>query len=174
MCYFAEKGMRTFADWLCCYNNLHVGPGLEALETRETFTPKMYPYPGGELALLAPLSNRDRRGALQPRQRGVRNAKKRCGRGEHCVHDVPRRRRHQDTGPSHRKLPALQNHPGLRHQRSLSMLNEMPCGEGRVVLYTKGNEASAMRRLVQRLQDGRRCAFAVVDIQIPGDLWPKF
>lgn len=67
-----------------------------------------------------------------------------------------------------------QNHPGLRHQRSLSMLNEMPCGKGKDVLYTKGNEASAMKRLVQRLQDGRRCGFAVVDIQIPGDLWTKF
>ena len=29
---FKEKGMCTFADWLCYYNNLDVAPGLEALE----------------------------------------------------------------------------------------------------------------------------------------------
>jgi hypothetical protein len=34
---FKEKGMRTFADWLCYYNNLDVAPGLEALEKMRTF-----------------------------------------------------------------------------------------------------------------------------------------
>ena len=29
---FKEKGMQTFADWLRYYNDLHVAPGLEALE----------------------------------------------------------------------------------------------------------------------------------------------
>jgi len=30
-------GMRTFADWLCYYNNVDVAPGLEALEKMKTF-----------------------------------------------------------------------------------------------------------------------------------------
>ncbi|KAL9963464.1 hypothetical protein ACROYT_G026975 [Oculina patagonica] len=34
---FAEKGMRTFADWLRYYNNLDVSPGLEALEKMKAF-----------------------------------------------------------------------------------------------------------------------------------------
>lgn len=29
--------MRSFADWLCYYNNLDVAPGLEALEKMRTF-----------------------------------------------------------------------------------------------------------------------------------------
>ena len=29
--------MRTFADWLRCYNNLGMGPGLEALEKMRVF-----------------------------------------------------------------------------------------------------------------------------------------
>ena len=34
---FKEKGMCTFADWLCYYNNLDVAPGLEALEKMRAF-----------------------------------------------------------------------------------------------------------------------------------------
>jgi len=34
---FKEQGMRTFGDWLCYYNNLDVGPGLEALEKMKSF-----------------------------------------------------------------------------------------------------------------------------------------
>ena len=34
---FAEKGMRTFADWLHYYNNLDMAPGLEALEKMTAF-----------------------------------------------------------------------------------------------------------------------------------------
>ena len=34
---FAEKGMRSFADWLRYYNNLDVAPGLETLETMQAF-----------------------------------------------------------------------------------------------------------------------------------------
>ena len=34
---FQERGMKTFADWLRYYNNLDVGPFLEALETMRGF-----------------------------------------------------------------------------------------------------------------------------------------
>ena len=34
---FQERGMQTFADWLRYYNNLDVGPFLEALETMRGF-----------------------------------------------------------------------------------------------------------------------------------------
>ena len=34
---FKEKGMQTFADWLCYYNNLDVAPGLEALDKMKVF-----------------------------------------------------------------------------------------------------------------------------------------
>ena len=34
---FKEKGLHTFADWLRYYNNLDVGPALEALEKMRTF-----------------------------------------------------------------------------------------------------------------------------------------
>ena len=34
---FKEKGMRTFKDWLCYYNNPHVEPGLEAIEKMRNF-----------------------------------------------------------------------------------------------------------------------------------------
>ena len=36
-CLFKEKGMRTFADWLCYYNNHDVAPSLEALERMRSF-----------------------------------------------------------------------------------------------------------------------------------------
>ena len=34
---FQERGMKTFADWLRYYNNLDVGPFVEALETMRGF-----------------------------------------------------------------------------------------------------------------------------------------
>ena len=34
---FKQKDMRTFEDWLRYYNNLDVGPGLEALEKMRAF-----------------------------------------------------------------------------------------------------------------------------------------
>ena len=37
---FKEKGMKTFADWLRYYNNLHVEPALEALEKMRAFYTK--------------------------------------------------------------------------------------------------------------------------------------
>ena len=36
-CVFRERGMKTFADWLKYYNNLDVGPFLEALEKMRGF-----------------------------------------------------------------------------------------------------------------------------------------
>ena len=173
--------MRTFADWLCYYNNLNVAPGLEALErTRAFYTEKRIDIlkdavsiPGVSLHYL--LRGAVERGAelYSPGKEVYKMLKGTVVGGPSLVFT-----RYQKVGVT--KIRSHQTAEPRLCQRILgydanalylsTMLEEMPCGEEKVVHYTGGWTVGAVPHLAQRLKNRTWFGFAEVDIEIPEPL----
>ena len=179
---FKEKGMRTFADWLRYYNNLNVGPGLEALEKMRAFyTDKgidilkdAVSIPGVSLHYLL-------RGCVERGADLYSLGKEAYDMLKEAVVGGPSLvfARYHEVGVtkirSHRiEEPRLCKNIVGYDANALylsTMLRDMPCGKGMVVHY---NNEAASPILTQRIKDGKWFGFAEVDIEIPKNLWPKF
>ena len=179
---FKEKGMCTFADWLHCYNNLDVAPGLEALEKMCAFYTEKgidilkdaVSIPGVSLHyLLRGCVERDA-DLYSPCEEAYEMLKEAVVGGPSLVFT-----RYHEVGvtkiTSHRiaKPRFCKNILGYDANALYlsTMLRDMPCGKGRVVHYN--NEAAAPI-LTQRLKEEKWFGFAEVDIEIPEHLHPKF
>ena len=182
---FKEKGMRTFADWLRCYNNLNGAPGLEALERMRSFYTEKgidilkdaVSIPGVSLHYL--LRGAVERGAgLYSPGKGAYEMLKGAVVGRPSLvftryHEVgvTKIRSHQTVEP--RLCQRIFGYDANALYLS-TMLEEMPCGKEKVVHYTGGWAARAAPHLAQRLKNGTWFGFAEVDIEIPEPLRPKF
>ena len=175
---FREKGMRTFRHWLEYYNNLDVGPGLEALEKMRVFYSSKgidilkdaVSLPGVSLHYLL-------RGALErgeefwsPSSEAYNLLKKGMVGGPSIVF-----KRHHEAGvtkirPHRVKTPKTCAKIVGYDANALyfsAMARDMPGGKGEVVVY---DQQEGLERV--RMDDW--FGFAEVDIQIPKSLWAKF
>ena len=176
---FCEKGMRTFRDWLEYYNNLDVGPGLEALEKMRSFyfnkgidiLKDAVSLPGVSLHYLL-------RGALErgeefwsPSSEAYNLLKKGMVGGPSIVF-----KRYHEAGvtkirPHRVKKPKTCAKIIGYDTNALylsAMARDMPGGKGEVVVYDNPQEG------VERVRNPDWFGFAEVDIQIPKILWGKF
>ena len=127
---FEEKGMQTFADWLRYYNNLDVGPGLEALEKVRTFyTEKRIDILKDAVSIPGVSLHDLIRGAVERGTELWSPGKEEYEMLESAVVGGPSLlvfTRYHEVGVtkirSHKikKNPYLQKHLGLRRQRTLS------------------------------------------------------
>ena len=171
---FKEKGMQTFADWLCYYNNLDVAPGLEALEKMRAFYTEKgidaVSLPGVSLHYL--LRGTIDRGAelWTPSKEAYEMLKGAMVGGPSIVF-----KRFHEAGVTqirpHRFKKAKKCHRIIGYDANAlylsTMLRDMPGGKGEVVNYT-GQEG------LERIRDNKWFRFAEVDIEIPQKLWMKF
>ena len=181
---FKEKGMRTFADWLRDYNNQDVGPGLDALQRMRSFYTEKgidilkdaVSLPGVSLHYL--LRGAVDRGAdpHSPKKEEYEMLKGAVVGGPSIVftrlHEVGKTliREHRVKEP--RLCKKILGYDVNALYLS-TMLEEMPCGKGRVVVYRAAFEQAGLE-LMRRQKDGKWFGFAEVDIEIPESLWPKF
>ena len=175
---FKEKGMQTFADWLCYYNNLDVAPGLEALDKMRAFYTEKgidilkdaVSLPGVSLHYL--LRGTIDRGAelWKPCKEAYEMLKGAIVGGPSIVfkrfHEAGvtqiRPHRFKKTKKCRRIIGYDANALYLS-----TMLRDMPGGKGEVKKYT-GQEG------LERVKDNKWFGFAEVDIEIPQKLWMKF
>jgi len=178
---FKEKGIHTFADWLRYYNNLDVGPGLEALEKlRAFYTEKgidilkdAVSIPGVSLHYL--LRGAVQRGAdlYNPGEEANKMLKEAVVGGPSLVftryHEVgiTKIRSHQIAEP--RLCKRILGYDANGFYLS-TMLKEMHCGKEKVVNYNDNYQVEAAPILTQRLKEGKWFGFAKVDIKIPEPL----
>ncbi|KAL9968198.1 hypothetical protein ACROYT_G026545 [Oculina patagonica] len=187
---FAEKGMRTFADWLRYYNNLDVSPGLEALEKMKAFyTEKRIDIlkdavsiPGVSLHYL--LRGSVERGAelFSPCEEAYEMLKGAVVGGPSIVftryHEafVTKIRDHQFVVP--RLCENIVGYDANALYLS-TMLENMPCGKEEVHQFS-GVEKAQAKLLTENLKGENPSyvrewfGFAEVDIEIPKKLWKKF
>jgi len=178
--------MQTFADRLCYYNNLNVGPVLEALEKMRGF----YTEKGIDLlkdAVSIPavslhylLRRTLERGAelYSPCKEAFEMLKGAVVGGPSIVftryHEarVTKLRSHRTLQSKEPRL--CKRIPGYDANALYlsTMLREMPCGKEKVFHFRDSMRAAMW--LEQRLKDGTWFGFAEVDIEIPEALWPKF
>ena len=186
---FREKGMKTFKEWVCYYNNLDVAPGLEALQKMKNFYTEKgidimkdaVSIPGVSLHYLL-------RGAIErnaelysPSKEAYCMLKEAVVGGPSLVftryHEVgkTRIRSHKVEGCG-APPTALPKHPRIRCQRSVSLNNarDMPCGKERAVHYTGEYQTDGAPILTHRLKEGSWFGYAEIDIEIPKHLHKKF
>ena len=177
--------MHTFAEWLRYYNNLDVGPGLEALEKMRAFYTEKgidilkdaVSIPGISLHYL--LRGAVQRGAdlYNPGEEAYKMLKEAVVGGPSLVftryHEVgiTKIRSHQIAEPHLCKRILGYDANALYLS---TMLKEMPCGKEKVVNYNDNYQVEVAPILTQRLKQGKWFGFAEVDIKIPEPLWPKF
>jgi len=177
---FKEKGMKTFADWLCDYNNQDVGPGLDALERMRSFYTEKgidilkdaVSLPGVSLHYL--LRGAVDRGAdlHSPRKEEYEMLKGAVVGGPSIVftrlHEAGKTliREHRVEKPETCKKILGYDANALYPS---TMLEEMPCGKGKVVHYKAAFESAGLE-LMRRQKNGRWFGFAEVDIEIPESL----
>jgi len=186
---FDEQGMRTFGDWLRYYNNLDVGPFVEALvKMRDFYTARgvdifkdAVSLPGVSLQYLL-------RGTLSsgggvvvlhaPSKEAYDMLKASVVGGPSLVftryHEagVTKIRSHQyddddDARPCKRILGYDANALYLS-----TMKKEMPCGKESVTHFE--NPAEAVSEFTKRLMCGEWFGFAEVDIEVPRSQWHQF
>ena len=176
---FKEKGMQTFADWLCYYNNLDVAPGLEALEKMRAFyTEKgidilkdMVSLPGVSLHYL--LRGTIERGAelWPPGKEAYDMLKEAMVGGPSIVFN-----RFHEAGVTqihpHRFKKTKTCHRIIGYDANTlylsTMLRDMLGGKGEVVHYDNPQEG------LEGVKDNKWFGFTEVDIEIPQKLWMKF
>ena len=182
---FREKGMKTFKDWVCYYNNLDVAPGLEALEKMKNFYTEKgidimkdaVSIPGVSLHYLL-------RGAIErkavlysPSKEAYDMLKAAVVGGPSLVftryHEVgkTRIRSHQIAEPKLCKNILGYDANALYLS---TMLREMPCGKEKVVHYTGEYQTDGAPVLTHRLKEGSWFGYAEIDIEIPNHLHQKF
>ena len=145
---FREKGMKTFKDWVCYYNNLDVAPGLEALTKMKNFYAEKgidimkdaVSIPGVSLHYLL-------RGAIErnaelyaPRQEAYHMLKEAVVGGPSLVftryHEVgkTRIRSHRSNSVANEDPKLCQKIVGYDANALYlsTMLREMPCGKEKV------------------------------------------
>ena len=182
---FREKGMKTFKDWVCYYNNLDVAPGLEALEKmRNFYTEKGIDIMKDAVSIPGVSLNYLLRGAIErkaelysPSLEAYCMLKEAVVGGPSLVftryHEVgkTRIRSHQVAEP---KL--CQNILGYDANALYlsTMLRDMPCGKERVVHYTGEYQIDGAPVLTHRLKEGSWFGYAEIDIEIPNHLHQTF
>jgi len=180
---FQERGMQTFADWLRYCNNLDVGPFLEALETMRGFyaNPDIFKdvvsLPGVSLKYLlrGTLGERNAPELYAPEREAydmLKDAVVACPslvftRKHEAGKTKIRSHKYEDVRLCQRVLGYDANalYPG-------TMLQEMPCGKEKIVVYSYPSEAVA--EFENRLKTKQWFGFAEVDISVPNELWDKF
>ena len=177
---FKEKEMRTFADWLRYYNNLDVGPGLEALERMKSFyTERGIDILKDAVSLPGVSLHYVLRGAIErgedlwsPDREAYGILKRAVVGGPSLVFT-----RYHEAGVTRiREQSMCQKIVGYDANALYlaTMLRAMPCGRGRVKNYIEARQAEAAEVLVEHLKRGEWFGFAEVDIEIPKPLRPKF
>ena len=179
---FQERGMKTFADWLRYYNNLDVGPFLEALETMRGFYANLDIFkdavslPGVSLKYLlrGTLGERNAPELYTPEREAydmLKDAVVGCPslvftRKHEAGKTKIRSHKYEDVRLCQRVLGYDANalYPS-------TMLQEMPCGKEKIVVYPYPSEAVA--EFGNRLKTKQWFGFAEGDISVPNELWDK-
>ena len=184
-CIFHERSMETFAHWLRYYNNLDVGPFLEALETMRGFYANLaidifkdaVSLPGVSLKYLlrGTLGECNAPELYAPEREAYDMLKDAVVGGPHLVFT-----RKREAGKT--KIRSHKYEDACLCQRVLgydanalypsTMLQEMPCGKEKIVVYPYPSEAVA--DFEYRLRMKKWFGFAEVDISVPNELWDKF
>ncbi|KAK3751014.1 hypothetical protein QZH41_020178 [Actinostola sp. cb2023] len=180
---FRERGMRTFGDWLRYYNDLDVGPGLEALQRMRAFYTEKgidilkdaVSIPGVSLHYL--LRGSIERGAemFSPGQEAYEMLKGAVVGGPSIVftryYEVGATRiRDHKFGAEARLCRRILGYANALYLST--MLRAMPCGKERVSRYC--DSVRAAQELTEHVRRGTWFEFAEVDIEIPETLWPRF
>ena len=181
---FRERGMKTFADWLKYYNNLDVGPFLEALEKMRGF----YTNPGIDIfkdavslpgvslqyLLRGTLSTPDAPELYAPEREAYDMLKGAVVGGPSLVFT-----RKHEAGKTAIRSHKYENARVCRRVVGYdanalypsTMLQEMPCGKEKVVHYE--NPAEELDNFIGRLRRNEWFGFAEVDISVPRELCEK-
>ena len=182
---FREKGMKTFKDWVCYYNNLDVAPGLEALQKMKNFYTEKgidimkdaVSIPGVSLHYLLKGAIERNADLYSPSKEAYDMLKEAVVGGPSLVftriHEVgkTRIRSHQIAEPQLCKNILGYDANALYLS---TMLREMPCGKERVVHYTNEYQTDGAPVLTHRLKERSWFGFAEIDIEIPNHLHKKF
>ena len=182
---FREKGMKTFKDWVCYYNNLDVAPGLEALQKMKNFYTEKgidimkdaVSIPGVSLHYLLKGAIDRNADLYSPSKEAYNMLKEAVVGGPSLVftryHEVgkTRIRSHQIAEPQLCKNILGYDANALYLS---TMLREMPCGKERVVHYTNEYQINGAPTLTHRLKERSWFGFAKIDIEIPKHLHQKF
>ena len=182
---FQERGMQTFGDWLEYYNNLDVSPFLEALvRMRDFYTGlevdifKDAVSPPGvsmQYILRGTLRGRNAPELYAPGLEAYTMLKGAVVGGPSLVFtrmhvaDQTRIRSHKyDEARVTKRILGFD----ANSLYPSTMLQEMPCGPGRVSHYEDPWQAA--QKLPFKLVTGQWFGFAEVDIEVPRNLWEKF
>ena len=182
---FQEKGMKTFKDWVCYYNNLDVAPGLEALQKMKNFYTEKgidimkdaVSIPGVSLHYLLKGAIDRNADLYSPCKEAYNMLKEAVVGGPSLVftryHEVgkTRIRSHQIAEPQLCKNILGYDANALYLS---TMLREMPCGKERVVHYINEYQIKGAPVLTHRLKERSWFGFAEIDIEIPNHLHQKF
>ena len=176
-----EKGMQTFADWLCYYNDRDIEPGLEALDKMQAFySDKGVDNLKDAASILGVSLHYLLRGSIErgtelysPSKEAYNMLKAAVVGGQSLVF----------TGYHKAGLTKIKSHrfPDPKLCKRIigydatvlylsTMLREMPCGEEKIVHYT--NPAEVAKNLTERLKAGTWFGFAEEDIAV--SQWAKF
>jgi len=177
--------MVTFAHWLEYYNNLDVGPFLESLEKIRDFYATLsidifkdaVSLPDVSLKYLlrgtsgkrdAPELYAPEREAYDMLNDAVVGGPSQVFTRKHEAGKIKiRSHKYEDVHLGQRVLGYDANalYPS-------TMLQEMPCGKEKIVVYPYPSEAVA--EFENRLKTKQWFGFAEVDISVPNELWDKF
>ena len=176
--------MTSFADWLRYYNNLDVGPFIEALEKMKAFYGERgidickdaVSLPGVSLQyLLRGIDSKSKNKLYAPSTEAYKHLKAAVSGGPSIVftryHEVgvTRIRSHEKTvaRPCKRILGYDANALYLS-----TMLQDMPCGKEKVTDYKDPVQAAI--KLKNAITNGKLFGFVKCKLATPRDLWAKF
>ena len=184
---FKDLGMKTFADWLRYYNNLDVGPFVEALMRMRDFYSKYsidifkdavsLPGVSMKFVLRGTLMRPNPPQLFAPGKEAHDMLKASVTGGPSIVftryHEagVTRIRSHQFSD-AHLCRQMLGYDANALHLST--MAKEMPYGEGLVTHWGEERPEVVANQFIENLREGRCFGFAEVDIEVPENLWPKF
>lgn len=185
---FRESGMTSFADWLRYYNNLDVGPFIEALEKMKAFYGERgidickdaVSLPGVSLQyLLRGIDSKSKDKLYAPGEKAYEHLKAAVSGGPSIVftryHEagVTRIRSHEKTVAEQQAKPCKQIMGYDANALYLStMLNDMPCGKKKVTDYEDPLQAAI--DLKNAIISGKLFGFVKCKLTTPKALRAKF
>jgi len=182
---FRERRMTSFADWLRYYNNLDVGPFIEALEKMKAFYGERgidickdaVSLPGVSLQYL--LRGTAENKLYAPSKEAYKHLKAAVSGGPSIVftryHEVgvTRIRSHEKTVAGQQAKPCKRILGYDANALYLStMLNDMPCGKEKVTDYKDPVQAAIELR--NTIINGKLFGFVKCKLATPQHLWAKF
>jgi len=183
---FQEKGLATFRDWLEYYNNLDVGPFIEALQKMKAFysakdidiLKDAVSLPGVSLQYLLRGSIEAGADLYSPCLEAYEMLKGAVVGGPSIVfcryHEAGKTKiRNHKYGDESKPCKKIIGYDANALYLS-TMLKEMPCGKENVVSYKGWDTTETIKTFQSCLESKEWFGFGEVDIEIPQNLWSKF